>query len=200
MQRAGPYDKTVFAWLAQKVDTTRRERTSNMVDKGWIQIEAIHDRDRVQKRINGLRLDGDNTPSRVLLKSELEPPSKVEGLLNKGLWYKAVIVRGDHPYIESVWSPSVKAALEALLEATMEFAAIPGTGNFFTEGHYAWELERTKADYQIVPFAVPLGHESATGFDAAAVSAPTQTQAGPSSRAQPQGGRGRAQNWDGRSI
>ncbi|KAK1816401.1 hypothetical protein LTR12_009180 [Friedmanniomyces endolithicus] len=143
-------------------------------------------------QINGLRLDGDNTPSKVLLKSELEPPSKVEDLLNKGLWYKAVIVRGENSYIESVWSPSVKAALEALLEATMEFAAIPGTGNFFTEGHYAWELERTKADYQIVPFAVPLKHDFATGFDAAAVSAPMQTQAGPSSQARPQGGKERS--------
>ena len=89
-------------------------------------------------QITGLRLDGDTTPSKVLLKSEPNPPSKVEGLLYIGLWYKAVIVRGENPYIESVWSPSVKAALEALLEATMEFAAIYGTGGFFTEGHYAW--------------------------------------------------------------
>jgi len=140
-------------------------------------------------QITGLRLDGDTTPSKIFLKSELEPPSKVEDLLNKGLWFEAVIVRGDNPYFESVWSPSVKAALEALLHATMEFAAIYGTGGFFTEGHYAWELERTKANYQIIPFSVPLGHDFATGFDAAAVSAPMQTQAGPSSQAQPQGGR-----------
>ncbi|KAK1074713.1 hypothetical protein LTR12_008910 [Friedmanniomyces endolithicus] len=141
-------------------------------------------------QITGLRLDGDTTPSKVLLKSELEPPSK----------YKAVVVRGENPYIESVWSPSVKAALEALLHATMEFASIYGTGGFFTEGHYAWELERTKANFQILPFAVPLGHDFATGFDAAAVSAPMQTQAGPSSQAQPQGGKERTQNWDGRLL
>ncbi len=151
-------------------------------------------------QITGLRLDGDTTPSKVLLKSEPNPPSKVEGLLYIGLWYKAVIVRGENPYIESVWSPSVKAALEALLEATMEFAAIYGTGGFFTEGHYAWELEWTKANYHIVPFAVSLEHNFETGFDAAAVSAPLQTQAGSSSQAQSQGGKERTHNWDGRLL
>ncbi|TKA80304.1 hypothetical protein B0A55_02210 [Friedmanniomyces simplex] len=133
----------------------------------------------IRAQVIALNSTGDTAP-KVLINSQQIPslPDGITGHVEHSLNYKAVVLNYAKPYIEGASRPTIKAAIEALPQATVEFASLLGYAMFFTASHHAWELPLTGGKYQIVPFEVFPWEQPEVGGDLGEAMITTQAEQG----------------------